>query len=66
MQVNEAWEVLRDNTQKVKYDRSYAQVSQEWVKYHADVVDNQRDPAAWVRKKTAERQTAGRSRPSNY
>jgi curved DNA-binding protein CbpA len=64
-QVNEAFEVLRDDTQRAKYDRSYAKLSREWVQYRVDVMDHQRDPAAWKRKKAAKRPAAGRSRPSN-
>jgi len=52
--IYEAWNLLRNEEAKAKYDKNYSNVIREWSTYHKELAEFQEDPRDWRRKKQAE------------
>ncbi|KAA8617655.1 chaperone protein [Pyrenophora tritici-repentis] len=52
--IYEAWDLLRNEETKAKYDKGYSNVIREWSAYRIDLAEYQRDPHDWQQKKHAE------------
>jgi len=52
--IYEAWDVLRNEEAKSKYDKDYSNVIREWSAYRTELAAFQEDPFDWRRKKQTE------------
>jgi curved DNA-binding protein CbpA len=57
---NEAYELLKDDQAKARYDQRHAGIKADWAKYRVDVADFQKNPDAWRKKQ------AGAARPTSH
>lgn len=54
--IHEAWELLKDEQAKARYDKVYTGVESEWLAYRKEVADFSQNPEAWRKKQTSEAQ----------
>jgi len=52
--IYEAWDLLRNEEAKAKYDKDYSNVIREWSAYRTELAEFQEDPRDWRRKRKAE------------